>query len=97
MSVLSQFIAAGGLSIKSIQRGTIAMGGNASADATITSVDTTKSLLFNLGVNSSADSMIEGAIRLQLVNGTTVRGLRSTGSGSGLSAATVGWQVVEFE
>jgi hypothetical protein len=92
VSTLSQFI--GGGNIKSVQRGTITMGTSGSVAATITAVDTAKSVLIHLGSQSPDNDFSRGMTRVQLTNSTTVTALTSGNSGSG---ATVGWQVVEYE
>ena len=72
MSTLTQFSGGG---IKSIQRGTISISGSSSATATVTSVNTAKSLLTHLGQSgyysaSSTDGL--GNVRISLTNATTI-------------------------
>lgn len=96
MSNLSQFFG-GGLKIKSIQRGTIEIAATATgASATISSVDTSKSILFNLGFASTVlSSGASGVgVRLNLTNETTVTASKIYASSG---AYSVSYQVVEFE
>lgn len=76
------------LKIKSIQRGAIVMtDAQTSVNATITAVNTAKSVLIHLGESNGFNA------RLSLVNSTTVNANKNfTNAG-----VTVGWQVVEFE
>ena len=72
MSTLTQFSGGG---IKSIQRGTISISGSSSATATVTSVNTAKSLLTHLGQSgyySSSGSDGLGNVRISLTNATTI-------------------------
>lgn len=92
MSTLSQFFTGG--RIKSVQRGTIAMGASGSVAATISAVDTSKSVIFHLGSQSPDNDFSRGMTRVQLTNSTTVTALTSGNAGAG---AIVGWQVVEYE
>ena len=82
--------------IKSIQRGTVTVSGGATfASVTLgTTVDPSKSIVFNLGSASVGNNISNFNIggRLQLVDGTTVRGW----SGGGTNAIEIGYQVVEF-
>lgn len=90
MSVLSQF--AGG-AIKSLQRGTISLGAAAaSATATVTTVDTTKSLLTMLGVNTICTDVASGVAEITLTNATTITANR----GATTNLTTVRWQLVEY-
>ena len=91
MSMLSQF--AGG-SIKSIQRGVITMSSGSSATATVSSVDTAKSILHFLGNTTSSSGGSEGLhARLTLTNATTITATR----GLSVSDTTaVSWQLVEY-
>lgn len=99
MSNLSQF--GFGNQIKSIQRGVITVGtGQASATATITEVDTSKSILSLLGVSTSltyASSQSSGnrLFYLTLTNSTTITAtggtIRTTDQ-----ATLVSWQIVEY-
>lgn len=73
MSTLSQF--AGG--IKSIQRGSILVTGTSSGTevsniATVTAVNTAKSVLMHLGDSGSDSIGVETSSRLVLTNSTTV-------------------------
>lgn len=85
--------------IKSIQQGTItlAAGATTSGTATITSVDTAKTVVLHRGVSAAVNS---GAAspelngRLTLTNATTVTADRSAGGNQ--SAATFSYVAVEF-
>jgi hypothetical protein len=97
MSTLSQFGFGGG--IKSIQRGLISIATiNSTATATISPVNTSKSILYFLG-NSTAFSLdlsnsINRMAYLTLTNSTTI-----TASGAiAFSSApmAVSWQLVEY-
>jgi hypothetical protein len=82
VSTLSQFTPG---RIKSIQRGTI----SGSATATITAVDTAKSILTNLGHSAPGAGSIA---RLTFTNSTTI-----TATNGGVdSPGTTGFQVVEY-
>jgi hypothetical protein len=81
MSTLSQF--SGGGRIKSIQRGIIALSSNTGTYTLLTAVDTTKSILYHLGVTenglvtySSFGTTVPGIgiiqIGLELTNSTTI-------------------------
>lgn len=81
--------------VRSVQKGTIQFSGLASYTATITSVNSAKSLLFHLGSSDPMTNTYDVPnyfnAALVLTNDTTVTA--STGVGSGL---LVGYQVVEF-
>lgn len=79
--------------IKSVQRGVITLSmGVGSNTATITSVDTSKSMIFYLGVAGDATATNNIEARVALTNATTVTATRDgTTNSSG-----VGYQVVEF-
>lgn len=90
MSNLTQFLPG---AIKAIYRGTIAIANTATSNtATITSVDTTKALIFPLGVESTETSVANTNVRVALTNATTVTASRGGSTGS----VTVGFQVVEY-
>ena len=79
--------------IKSIQRGTISISGATSNTATISSVDTTKSVLRHLGQSTSSSSYTDRALaRIYLTNGTTITADR----GSSTNSTTVSYEVVEY-
>lgn len=79
--------------INSIQYGTVALtNGSTSATATITSVDTSKAVLINLGYTVSEDTAKDALARLSLTNSTTVTATR----GASVNTCTVGFCVVEF-
>ena len=82
--------------ITQVQYGTVSTAGS-SGTATITSVDTTRSILINLGqtVNdASSPSPSEMYCRIILTNSTTITITRGTGGNPG--ARVVGFVVVEF-
>lgn len=81
-----------GMSIKSIQRGTIALVGVDSNTATITSVDTTKSVLRHLGQITNGTSVPDGQCHLVLTNATTITATKSSANNN----ATVSYEVVEY-
>lgn len=81
--------------IKSLGRGTIALtAANLTADATITAVDTSKTLIFNLGMATAADSISKTSAYLSLVNSTTIRATRGNQDGS--VSSTISYQYVEY-
>ena len=92
-------------SIKSVQSGTIVIANNSSNGvktntATISGVDTSKSVLFNLGSYSDVAANASGAVgaTVILTNSTTVTGTyRSVVSGAIAENMTVGYEVVEFQ
>lgn len=84
--------------IKSLQRGTItiAAGANNTQTATITSVDTAKSLLWHLGVETSGGAGGDpSAVRLTLTNATTITATRA-GADTNTPASVVAYQVAEY-
>ncbi len=90
MSNVTQFMPG---AIKAIYRGTITIANAATSNtATITSVDTSKTLLFNLGEESTETSVANTNVRLALTNATTVTAERGGSTGS----VEVGYQVVEY-
>ena len=94
MSTLSQFMGGG---IKLIQRGTITLspgGGNASGTATITAVDTAKTIISSLGASADSSGSYAGFLRVALTNSTTVT-MYYIGAGIG-ATMTAGFQVVEY-
>lgn len=78
-------------SIKSVQRGVI-NSANGSATATVTAVNTAKSVLTMLGEQITADD-VRYAHSLALTNSTTVTATRSDSSAN---HAYVSWQLVEY-
>lgn len=87
-------------SIKSIQRGTLAVGsGSGTGTATISSVDTAKSRLDLLGVSSDvngagSDTQFgDHMVRIALTNATTVTATRF---GTPAHILTVSFEVVEY-
>lgn len=90
MAALSSF----GNSIKSIQRGTITIAHPATSNtATVTAVDTAKSLLRLLGALSNVDD-VRALAHIALTNSTTITATRSTSS-SGWSTV-VSYELVEY-
>jgi hypothetical protein len=96
MSTLSQFSGGG---IKSIQRGTILVT-NISATATITAVDTAKTMLNFCGCSSgrflpgySTDVSIMA--RIALTSSTQITSSQNVSSASGTST-TVSYEVIEY-
>ncbi|MCI1999545.1 MAG: hypothetical protein LKJ75_02610 [Clostridia bacterium] len=77
--------------IKSIQRGTISLAGVYSATATISSVDTSKSVISYLGnvVPEYADQFA----RVELTNSTTITAYRNSNNAN---STVVGFEVVEY-
>lgn len=71
--------------IKSVQRGVVSAN-TVGVDVTITSVNTAKSVITNLGINSSSGY----GGRVELTSATNVRCYGNA------VTANVGWQVVEF-
>ena len=91
MSTLAQFAGSG---IKSVQRGTITINaGAASNTATVTAVDTAKSVLSLLGWTASANVSTSGPGRLALTNATTITATRS---GSPADTAVYSYELVEY-
>lgn len=91
MSTLSQF--AGG--IKSIQRGVMTVtpsAGLGTATATITAVNTSKSVVTLLGTRFTANDYGNINCRIELTNSTTVTAQVNAAG----AAMEIGWQVVEF-
>jgi hypothetical protein len=92
MSTLTQFV--GGSPIKSIQRGTITIAGNnTSATATISSVNTSKSMVSFLGSNTGGSGLFLLG-RVGLTNATTVTATKH--STEGVSETVVSYEVIEF-
>jgi len=91
MSTLSQFA---GQRIKSIQRGVLTVIAG-SATATISSVDTSKSILSFLG-NTAYNNGTSGTgdIYIELIDSTTIRGTRQSPTGG--AGTFVSYQVVEY-
>jgi hypothetical protein len=94
MSTLTQFSGGG---VKSIQRGTISITGAASATATVTSVNTAKSLLTHLGQTgyySATGSDGLGNVRISLTNATTITATAYTVPN--VVPLTVSYELVEY-
>ena len=83
--------------VTSVQSGTIAMGTSATATATITSVDTTKSVVMHCGQytgNISNLTLPKALVDVTLTNSTTVTASVNTAATTG--GATVSYQVITF-
>ncbi len=79
--------------IRSVQRGTIVIAnGTASNTATITTVNTTKSIVTFLGTTFTAIAAVDERARLTLTNSTTVTANRVGTT----DTVTIGYQVVEY-
>ncbi len=85
----------GGRAIKSIQRGTISLSSGTSATATITSVNTAKSIIRFLSYHTGTSSDLLGTNtpRLDLSSATTVRATIATTAGE---TFTISWEVTEY-
>lgn len=80
--------------VKSLQRGVISIADvPTSGTATITAVNTAKSVVLFGGIVASSGSTLNAS--LVLTDATTVTASTNKSSGSGVTA-TVPWQVVEF-
>ena len=80
-------------SIKAIYRGTITIAAaSGSNTATITAVNTSKSILVNLGSHTTGAADLPAACRLELTNSTTITASKFSVS----EALIVGYQVIEF-
>lgn len=79
--------------LRSVQYGTVAMGANASATATITAVDTTKAAVLFLGWSTTNVAAPNGqnTATVALTNKTTVTATMDLGN----DATTVGFVVIE--
>lgn len=90
MSTLSQF---GGGGVKSVQRGTITVTSNSNSQtATITAVDTSKSMVNYLGFTGGAVSTYDTWPRVALTNSTTV----TVTKGGSTLGIIVSYEVIEF-
>lgn len=84
----------GGRSIKSIQRGTIALGvSDTSKAATITAVNTGKSVLQHLGSTTNNDVNNGDFVAIELTSSTAITASRNA---SLASSASVNWQLIEW-
>ena len=81
--------------IKSVQQGTIAINDPAlSNTAVITSVNTAKAFVLNLGMETASTGIAQIMTRVSLTDATTVTATRgATAAGNNV---TVGFVVVEF-
>ena len=83
--------------IKSVQLGTVAVAGNASATATVTAVDTNKSCTVMLGWSIgtvAAPTADQFAMNTVLTNATTITATRAIADAG--NSITVGFLLVEF-
>lgn len=83
---------AGGSVIKSIQRGVITTISQSSYTVTISSVDTSKTMLNHIGGTAFIGSQYSDTTRLTLTNSTTITMNRYTASG----ASQTHYEVIEF-
>lgn len=84
----------GGRSIKSIQRGTIALGtSDTSKAATIAAVNTGKSVLQHLGSTTNNDANNSDFVAIELTSSTAITASRGA---SLSSSASVNWQLTEW-
>lgn len=90
MSGITSTIPAG--AIKSTQRGTIALVAVASNTATITAVDTTKTVLRFLGNSASGSDWAQSIVRIALTNSTTITATKESATNN----ATVSWELTEY-
>ena len=91
MANLNSFFSA----IKSIQQGAITLAGVASNTATITSVDTSKTVLIPLGAHHAGNTIslpTDRLVKLALTSATVVTAARQGTTGT----ITVNFVVVEF-
>lgn len=94
MSTLNQFIIG---NIKSIQRGTVSLNTQVNTVAvTISSVNTSKSLLTHLGTNANVQSAAMTPIDayLALTNSTTITAIRTSPPTN--FSTIVSYQIVEY-
>lgn len=84
----------GGAAIKSIQRGTISSTAYP-ATATVTSVDTTRSIIRITDLVAGEYGIYYSA-RVELTNSTTVSMFNAAGMALVGSAVTAGWELVEY-
>lgn len=90
----TNYAAFGGRSIKSIQRGTIALGAtDTSKAATITAVNTGKSVLQHLGSTTNNDVNNSDFVAIELTSSTAITASRNA---SLASSASVNWQLIEW-
>lgn len=89
----TNYAAFGGRSIKLIQRGTIALGpSDTSRAATITAVNTGKSVLQHLGITTSSNYNDSGLVAIELTSSTAITASRVVAYYS----ASVNWQLTEW-
>jgi hypothetical protein len=82
----------GGSVVKTVQRGSLSiMGTNSSSTATVTAVDTSKTILL---ISTSGGSEFSNTlVRAQVTNSTTLT-FRRAGGGANIS---VEWQLIEYK
>ena len=101
MSTLSQFFDRSSGEIKSIQRGVITISANPTVTATISSVDTSKSILYLLGYSTATDNTLQdkGINRmayLTLTDSTTITASGAVQPINYYGVLYVSWQLVEY-
>jgi hypothetical protein len=79
--------------VNSLQRGTVPISSTTSADATIGSVDISRTLLNMPWFSTNGGSTNERMATAKLLNATTVRGERNS---SGSTDSTPAYEVLEF-
>lgn len=81
--------------VASVQRGTVTISSGTSNTATITAVDTSRTLLYHLGTNYNAAAVQDdiGFLRVALTNSTTVTASRNTSSAN---VGVASFEVVEY-
>ena len=79
--------------VSAVQRGRLAVDSATSADATISSVDTSKTLVNHVGFSTDGSNTRERYAAAALQSATAVRGYRGIAAGT---SSTVGWEAVSF-
>lgn len=81
--------------IKSIQSGTITVPAALTGTATVTAVDTARSILRHLGHSPASTASVQAAAkcRLMLTNATTITATKAVGNDS----TVIGYQITEWE
>ena len=79
--------------IKSIQRGTIALGGNSSGTVTISPVNMNKAELRHLGTSTNSSELYSALVNMSLSNPSTITVSRWLASGG---YATVSFEITEY-
>lgn len=98
-TILNKNIIVNGSAIKSVQRGVLQMAKDASVTVSISPVNTSKTMVNNLGVTrvssiTDVDELAEVMFyRLNLTDSTT---LTSTRAGTGFDNIYISWEVIEY-